>query len=82
MGVRKVSLSLDEDAFKIAEDEAAIASMSLSAWVSRAIRKESIFAAGLRGVAEYEAEFGPLTEEELRRADEILSSRESRRPPR
>jgi hypothetical protein len=78
MGVRKVSLSLDEDAFKIAEEEAAIAGLSLSAWVSQAIRKESGISAGLRGVAEYEAEFGAFTEEELRRADEELAAWEAK----
>jgi hypothetical protein len=72
MGVRKVSVSLDEDVFHAAERAAAAAGMSLSAWLSQAARRAARIEEGLRGVAEYEAEHGAFTEEELRWADDVL----------
>jgi hypothetical protein len=72
VGVRKVSVSLDEDAFRAAEAAAGAAGISLSAWLSRAARHLAGIEDGLRAVAEYEAEYGPFSEEDRRRADEIL----------
>jgi hypothetical protein len=72
MGVRKVSVSLDEKAAAAAERAAAAEGMSLSAWLSRAALRAAKIEDGLRGVAEFEAEYGPIPEEELRKADEFL----------
>ena len=72
MSVRKVSVSLDDDAFRAAEAAAGAAGLSLSAWLSRAARNQAGIEDGLRAVAEYEAEYGPFSEEDRRRADEIL----------
>jgi hypothetical protein len=72
MGVRKVSVSLDEEVFHAAERAAAAAGMSLSAWLSRAAAEAIGIEDGLRAVAEYEAEYGPFTEEERRWAREEL----------
>jgi hypothetical protein len=72
MGVRKVSVSLDDDAYRSALAAARAAGLSLSAWLSAAARRAAGIEAGLRAVAEYEAEHGAFTDEELRRADEVL----------
>jgi hypothetical protein len=74
MGVRKVSVSLDEQAATVAQRAAAAEGMSLSAWLSRAALQAAKIEDGLRGVAEFEAEYGPIPEEELRKADEFLDS--------
>jgi hypothetical protein len=70
MGVRKVSVSLDEKAAAAAERAAAAEGMSLSAWLSRAALRAAKIEDGLRGVAEFEAEYGLIPEEELRKAAE------------
>ena len=72
MTVRKVSVSLDDDAFRAAQAAAAAEGISLSAWLSRAARHAAGVADGLRAVAEYEAEHGAFTEDDHRRAEDIL----------
>jgi hypothetical protein len=72
MAVHKISLSLEDDAFEVAKAEAAAEGISLSAWLSRAARRQARIARGLRAVAEYEAEFGPIPDEALREADRLL----------
>lgn len=42
MATRKVTLSLDEAAWSFAEQAAARAGMSPSAWISRAARREAV----------------------------------------
>ncbi|MEU1425454.1 hypothetical protein ABZ412_00075 [Nocardia sp. NPDC005746] len=42
MATRKVTLSLDEAAWSYAQDAAARAGMSPSAWISRAARREAV----------------------------------------
>ena len=44
----------------------------LSAWLTRAATKAARIEAGLQAVAEYEAEFGPLTDEGRAWADDVL----------
>ena len=46
---------------------------SLSAWLSDTAAHAARIQAGLRAVAEFEAEHGAFTEEELREADEALA---------
>jgi hypothetical protein len=72
VGVHKVSVSLEDDAYEAARAAARAEGMSLSAWLSRAAAHEARIQNGLRAVAEFEAEHGPLSEEELRKADGIL----------
>ncbi|MHB8313307.1 MAG: hypothetical protein ACYDD0_08420 [Candidatus Dormibacteria bacterium] len=56
--------------------------MSISAWMTNAARQALLVRAGLRAVAEWEADHGALTEAELadarrRVADELLASARS-----
>ncbi|MFN2538012.1 MAG: hypothetical protein ABR549_07645 [Mycobacteriales bacterium] len=70
--VVKKSLSFPQDLFEELEAEARAQDTTVSALVSRAtaslIRRER----GLRAVADWEAEHGAFTEEELAEADRIL----------
>jgi hypothetical protein len=72
MGVRKLSISLDEEVATAARAAAKAAGLSLSAWLARAATEAAGIEAGLEGVREYEAEHGKLTEAELAWADEVL----------
>lgn len=55
------------------EAAARAAGTTYSGWVSEVIRKELIIRDGLAAVAEYEAEFGAFTEDELRDAREWVA---------
>ena len=89
MPVQKVSISLDEQVLLAAKQSAERRGMSLSAWLNdvseRALETEARIEDGLAGVAEWEAENGPITPQELAEADAILNAagvgrrRESRR---
>ncbi len=89
MPVRKVSVSLDEQVLAAAKRSAERRGMSLSAWLNdvseRALETEVSLEDGLAAVAEWEAENGPITPQELAEADAILNAagvgrrRESRR---
>ena len=72
MGVRKLSVALDEQVLEGARASAALEGSSLSAWLSEAARTRLRVRDGLRGVAEFEAEFGSLPDDAKRRADAIL----------
>lgn len=72
MGVHKISVSLDDSAYEAAKRAAAAQGLSLSAWLSRAAAHIARIEDGLRGVAEFEAENGPIPEEARRKAREIL----------
>lgn len=72
MPVRKFTVSMPEEAYHAAEQAAREADMSLSAWLTHAALRESRTEAGLRGVAAYEAEYGPLTPAERAEADRVL----------
>lgn len=73
MSVHKVSVSLDEDAFTAAKEEAVAEGVSLSLWLSRAAAHHARTQAGLRAVAERNARStDPLTDEDRREGDRIL----------
>jgi hypothetical protein len=72
VGVKKISVSLDDAAYDAAVKQADAEGVSLSAWLSRAALHEARIAAGLRAVAEWEAENGPLTAAEVAWADDLL----------
>jgi hypothetical protein len=72
VGVKKISVSLDDAAYDAAVKQADAVGVSLSAWLSRAALHEARIAAGLRAVAEWEAENGPLTADEVAWADDLL----------
>ena len=74
MAVSKLSVALGEDVARAAKASAARQGLSLSAWLDNAASNALGIEAGLRAVAEWEAEHGALTAEELAAADAILDS--------
>jgi hypothetical protein len=74
MAVRKkrsISIPPELDAEIAAAAQAA--GLSYSAWVAQTARKEFTIRAGLAAVAQYEAENGPFTLDEIAEADEWAS---------
>jgi hypothetical protein len=61
MVVRKITVSLEESAYRAAVEAARAAGLSLSAWLSGYAEHRARLDAGLRAVAGYEAEYGPLS---------------------
>lgn len=72
MAVRKLSVSLDDDAVSVATAAAEAAGLSLSAWLSRAAVRTAHIEDGLQAVEEWEVEHGTLTEQEMRSAEDAL----------
>lgn len=66
---RKRSISLPPEIDEAVEAAALEEGTTFSAWVTEAARNRLIVRDGLAAVAEYEAEYGAFTEEELRDAD-------------
>lgn len=71
-GVVKKSISVPDVIWAAAEDEAANGHTTVSALVTEALENLLAIRAGLRAVAEWEAEHGALTDAELAEADAIL----------
>lgn len=78
MGVKKLSIALDERVAEAAAASAERHGLSLSAWLNRAAQKALAIEDGLAAVAEWEAEHGAFTAEEIATADAILD--DARRP--
>src|SRR6476660_5685366 len=74
MVVRKVTVSLEESAYQAAVAAAEQAGLSLSAWLSRAADDRARVERGLRAVADYEREFGPLHPDAAAAADRALDA--------
>lgn len=72
MGVRKLSVALEEQVAKAAAASAERHGLSLSAWLNRAAENALAVEEGLSAVAEWEAEHGALTADELAAADAAL----------
>ncbi|MGH8887500.1 MAG: ribbon-helix-helix protein, CopG family [Egibacteraceae bacterium] len=72
MGVMKRSVSLDPDVAEAVERAAAEEGVSFSAWLSDAARHRLRIRSGLCGVAEWEAEAGPLSREEIAAGEALL----------
>lgn len=72
MGVRKLSVALEESVAAQAADAAQRRGVSLSAWLNAAAERALRIERGLAGVAEWEAEHGELSGEELAWADSVL----------
>jgi hypothetical protein len=70
--VVKRSLSFPEDVFEAVQEEARHEGVPVSTVVTEAARSWLAIRRGLRTVAEYEAEHGAFTEEELAGADKEL----------
>lgn len=78
MPVRKLSVALEESVADAAKQAAKRRGMSLSAWLNEAsvsaLETEVRLQDGLAGVAEWEAEHGPISAEELAKADAVLDA--------
>jgi len=72
MTVTKRSVSLDEAVAQRVEDAAGEDGVSFSAWLSNAAEHTLLLRDGLQGVAEWEAESGPLTPAERAAGDALL----------
>ena len=82
MGVKKLSIALDERVAAAAAASAERHGLSLSAWVNRAAQNALALEDGLAAVAEWEAEHGAFTAEEIAAADAILDAARKPPPPR
>jgi len=67
-------VSLDAEVAAAVEAAAGEDGVSFSAWLSEAAHRQLLVREGLRGVAEWETEAGPLSSEELA-AGEVLLDR-------
>jgi hypothetical protein len=78
MPVRKLSVALEEPVADAAKQAAKRRGMSLSAWLNEAsvsaLETEFRLEDGLAGVAEWEAEHGPPSAEEMAEASAILDA--------
>jgi hypothetical protein len=85
MAVQKLSVALDESVADAARQAAERRGLSLSAWLNEAAESALRIEDGLVGVAEWEAECGPPSTEEMAAANAVLDAlgvgrkRESRR---
>ena len=74
----KLTITVDPDVHRGIVEAAEIEGLSVSAWVTDAARRALKIREGLAAVAEWEAENGAFTEEELaaadRRIDEMLAA--------
>jgi DNA-binding IclR family transcriptional regulator len=61
----KLAISVDADVHERVLAAAAAAGLSVSAWMTAAARRALVVDEGLRAVAEWEAEHGALTGDEL-----------------
>lgn len=74
MAVKKISIALESPVAEGAKRAADGRGMSLSAWLNEAAERALAIQDGLVAVAEWEAEHGALTEEDLAAADAILDA--------
>jgi hypothetical protein len=82
MGVKKLSIALDERVAEAAAASAERHGLSLWAWLSRAAANALAVEDGLAAVAEWEAEHGAFTAEEIAAADAILDAARNAVPAR
>jgi hypothetical protein len=76
MSVRRLSISVPEDVEEAIRAAAETAGVPVSTWLAdaatRAAAEQAAIADGLVAVAEYEAEYGPLSTEGRDRARQVL----------
>jgi hypothetical protein len=72
MAVKKLSVALEESVAEQAAQAAEREGLSLSAWLNAAAERALHIQDGLAAVAEWEAEHGSPTEEQLAWADRVL----------
>ena len=66
MAVQKLTISLPQDLAQRAREEAAREGVPLSQWMAEAVARKTRDAAAAEALRMYEAEFGEITDEELR----------------
>lgn len=71
--VTKRSVSLNDEVAAAVEAAAREDGVSFSAWLSAAAERQLLVRQGLRGVAEWEAEAGSLTAEEIAAGEALLA---------
>jgi hypothetical protein len=74
MTVRKLSIALDPAVASAAAVAADNEGLSLSAWLNRAATRALALDEGRQAIAEWEAEHGAITEEELAAAGRFLAT--------
>ena len=74
MLARKLSVTLEAPVAAAAKQAAERRGVSLSAWLNEASQNALAIEDGLAAVAEWEAEHGKLTPEDLARADAVLDA--------
>lgn len=74
MAATKLSIALEGPVAQAARRSAERRGISLSAWLNEASRSALRIEEGRAAVAEWEAEFGPLSAEELAAADAVLTA--------
>jgi hypothetical protein len=82
MGVKKLSIALDERVAEAAAASAERHGLSLSAWLNRAAQSALAVEDGLAAVAEWEAEHGAFTAEEIAAAEAVLDAARKPAPVR
>ena len=75
----KLAISVDADVHAQVLDAAQATGMSVSAWMTDAARRALRIRDGLLAVAEWEAEHGALTAQELEAARRRMAKRRARR---
>ena len=78
----KLAISVDRNVHAKVVDAADAEGLSVSAWMTAAARRALLVRDGLHAVAEWEAEHGPLTAEELDTARRRIHTRRRRAKPR
>lgn len=81
----KLAITVDADVHERVVEAAAEEGVSVSAWMTSAARRALLVRDGLAAVAEWEAEHGSLSEDELRAARKRVASQiaaTTRRPRR
>jgi len=79
MPVKKLSIALEEGVAARVAESAERHGLSLSAWVNRAAENALALEDGLAAVAEWQAEHGESSAEELAAAGAVLDSKPRRR---
>jgi hypothetical protein len=74
MPAQKLSIALEEPVAQAARDAAKRRGISLSAWMNEASRNALAIEDGLAGVAEWEAEHGPLSADAIAEANAVLDA--------
>lgn len=71
----KLAITVDPDVHQLVLAAAASDGVSVSAWMTEAARRELRIRDGLAAVAEWEAEHGPFTDEEMAEAHQRVAGR-------